>query len=105
MFTMKQFDTSPVIQARLRTSANTVVTLTGATVKFIMKSESNKVLVSSPADIVDQYQGIVKYEWQPNDVSQSGMCLAEFEVTYEDDSVETFPNNGYIKIKVLPDLG
>jgi uncharacterized protein YfaS (alpha-2-macroglobulin family) len=104
MFIIKQNDTSPVIQAKLRTSQNRPVNLIGATIAFHMKHENGTLKVNNPANIVDDEEGIVKYEWQTGDTSKEGVYYAEFQVTYEDESVETFPNNGYIKIRIVKEL-
>ena len=47
----------------------------------------------------------VKYEWQPGDTDTEGFYDAEFEVTYSDGTVETFPNRGFITVIISPDLG
>ena len=35
----------------------------------------------------------------------AGVYRAEFEVMYNDGRLETFPNDGYISIQILSDLG
>ena len=69
-----------------------------------MKHESGTLKVSSDAIVVDQEAGIVKYEWKSGDTSKEGVHYAEFQVTYEDESVETFPNKDYIKIRITKEL-
>lgn len=49
--------------------------------------------------------GIVKYVWQSSDTAEPDTCRAEFEVTYADSTIETFPNNGYIEVVITNDLG
>lgn len=104
MFFIKQNDTSPAIQAALKTPAKLPVNLIGASVIFNMKDETGRVLVSNTAIVVDDEAGIVRYDWNTGDTSIDGPCYGEFQVTYEDDSIETFPNDGYIKIKVTPEI-
>lgn len=104
MFIIKQNDTSPAIEAALKTPSKQAVNLIGAAVLFHMMDEGGQVLVANTAVVVDGAAGIVRYEWQTGDTSIEGLCRAEFQVTYEDESIETFPNNGYIKIKITPEI-
>ena len=53
MFTIKQNDTSPAIQAALKTPNKQPVNLIGASVIFNMKDETGRVLVSNTAVVVD----------------------------------------------------
>lgn len=103
-YKFKQKDTFPPIQETLTRSDGTVVNLTGSYIRFTMSTDYGKLLLTGNATIVNANTGQVKYEWQENDLSYPGGCYGEFEVTYPNGSVETFPNNTYIKIKVLPDL-
>lgn len=34
----------------------------------------------------------------------AGSYVCEFEVTYSDSTIETFPNDGYIRVEVLSDI-
>lgn len=104
MFTIKQNDTSPAIEAALKTPTKQAVNLIGATVMFHMMDEGGRVLVANTAVVVDDEAGLIRYDWRPGDTNAEGPCKAEFQVTYEDESVETFPNNGYIKIKITPEI-
>ena len=104
MFTVKQNDTSPAIQAALKTPNKQPVNLIGASIIFNMKDETGRVLVSNTALVVDDEAGIVRYDWTTGDTAFDGLCFGEFQVTYEDESIETFPNDGYIKIKITPEI-
>lgn len=104
MFTIKQNDTSPAIEAALKTPSKQAVNLIGASVVFHMMDEGGKVIVSNTAIVVNDASGIVRYDWRTGDTDTQGLCLAEFQVTYEDESIETFPNNNYIKIKITPEI-
>ena len=104
MFNIKQNDTSPAIQVALRNASNRPVNLIGAVVRFHMRTEDNLVLVNKPATVVDQEAGIVRYEWETGDTNFYGICFGEFQVTYEDESIETFPNSGYMKIKIAQEI-
>jgi len=111
-FTIKRGDTSPALRQRLVPSQETQNHgITGYNaVKFFMRDASTYELIVSATDddnitIIDAEDGAVEYQWQPGDTSKSGIYEAEWEVTYFDNSVETFPNDGYVEIEILEDLG
>ena len=104
MFIIKQNDTSPAIQAALKTFNNKAVNLIGSNVQFHMKLDSGMIVVNKPAIIVNDIGGIVKYEWEQGDTAISGTYFAEFQVTYEDESIETFPNKDYIRIRIVKEI-
>lgn len=103
-FTIKQSDTSPSLQATLKDAAGTAINLNGCTVKFHMKSLAGAVVINETMTIVNASGGVVKYDWQPADTDEAGTFYAEFQVTYSDLSVETFPNTGNIVIMIIPEL-
>jgi hypothetical protein len=105
-FYIKQNDTAPSIRATLKDGDGNVINLTDATVRFHMRTiggTSTKVdaaaTVNSPATA-----GVVQYDWDAADTDTVGSYQAEFEVTYGDLSVETFPNNGYIRVEITDDI-
>ncbi len=102
-FTIKRGDTSPTLQYELSPTPN----LTGATVVLNMKTTSGTATITRAAvDVVgDATDGIVEYEWISADTDTVGVYNAEFEVTYSNGKIETFPNDGYIRVKVYADLG
>lgn len=103
VFTIKRGDTSPAIVYAL----SPVVNLIGATVVFNMRGEAGapEVVRASASVVGDPMKGTVSYLWQPADTAQVGTYRGEFEVTFADGTVETFPNNGFIHIRVGEDLG
>jgi len=62
-------------------------------------------LVNGDAVVSDGENGTAYYAWNAEDTANAGSFKAEFEVTYTDGSIETFPNDGYITIEIDPDLG
>ena len=104
-FNIKQNDTSPAMLATLQDAQGSVIDLTGSTIRFHMRTiGSTVVAVDAPAAIVDPLQGLVRYNWDTDDTAAIGSYQAEFEVTYGDASVETFPNNGYIRVEITNDI-
>lgn len=103
-FSIKQNDTSPSLQATLKDAAQSPVVLSGATVMFHMKSIDGTVKVDQPMTITDADGGVVRYDWQAVDTDTVGTYYVEFEVTYADASIETFPNNGNRVVSVVREL-
>lgn len=103
-FSIKQNDTSPSLQATLKDAAQSPVVLSGATVMFHMKSVDGTVKVDQPMTITDADGGVVRYDWQAVDTDTVGTYYVEFEVTYADASIETFPNNGNRVVSVVREL-
>jgi len=53
---------------------------------------------------VTALEGLVRYNWTAADTDTVGSYQAEFEVTYADASIETFPNDGYIRVEIIDDI-
>lgn len=106
MFYIKQNDTSPAIQKICLDSTDTPVNVTGASVRFLMRQKGfDTVKVSGIGSVVDGAAGIIKYQWSAGDTDTAGVFEAEFEVTYADSTVETFPNSTYIDVKIIEEIG
>ena len=105
-FYIKQNDTAPSIEAALLDSNGRVKSMVNASaVRFHMKDENNTILVQSGiGTIVNATKGIVAYEWQAGDTSNTGIHSAEFEIEYTNGQIETFPNTGYIKVIIKDEL-
>jgi len=103
-FSIKQNDTSPSLQATLKDASLTPINLSGATVMFHMKSVDGTVKIDETMTITDAENGVVQYDWQVGDTDTVGTYYVEFEVTYSDASVETFPNNGNKVVTVVREL-
>jgi uncharacterized protein YfaS (alpha-2-macroglobulin family) len=101
-FTIKQFDTSPSIRATLKDAAGTPVLLNGATVQIVVKTLDGVVVIEEPMTITTPLAGGVEYDWQTGDTSVAGTYFVEFEVTYTDLSIETFPNDGFLPLVITP---
>jgi hypothetical protein len=104
-FTIKQGDRLPVIEATLA-GADGAADLTGATVKFLMRSKGAgaTVLVDAAATVVGAALGTVLYDWAEGDTDTTGTHQAEWEVTFASGKKQTFPNDGYTSVKVVDDI-
>lgn len=75
------------------------VNLTGADVLFLCGEHRIKCL---PHDITN---GEVIVVFDKIHTEKTKIYVAEFKVTFKDGRVETFPNDGYLKINIKKDLG
>lgn len=101
-FGITQNDTSPSIGYQLPSGVN----IAAATVVFNMRPQSSAtpVIDRATARIVTLDSPVVAYDWAAGDTSEVGFFLAEFEVTYADSTVETFPLGG-IPITIAREIG
>jgi uncharacterized protein YfaS (alpha-2-macroglobulin family) len=103
-FTIKQSDTSPALQATLKSADGSTINLNGCTVRLHMKDLDGAVVIDSAMTVTNAAGGVVRYNWQAADTDTAGTYSAEFEVTYSDLSVETFPNTDNIAIVITREL-
>jgi len=95
-FHLKAGDTAPRIEAVLKSNNGDPVDLRVSTVSFrLLKPRGGDVLFENSANVVNGTEGIVQYQWDESDTENSGLYNAEFVVEYNDDTIESFPNDGY----------
>lgn len=104
-FYIKQNDTSPGILATLQDASGVAINLVGATVRFHMRElNTGTTKVNALATVVTAASGIVRYSWIAADTNTVGSFQGEFQATYADGKIETFPNDGYIPIEITDDI-
>lgn len=106
-FFLKVGDILPTIRATLKDRDGSVIDLTNATsVKFLMRPiRGGTVVINAAAGFVNpRTSGQVEYLWALADTDAKGTYIGEFEVTWPDGK-ETFPNDEYILIRILEDIG
>src|SRR6056300_138460 len=105
-FYIKQNDTAPSIEAVLTDANGRARSMANASaIKFNMSTENGTNIISGGAGaVVNASKGIVKYDWQAGDTSNTGIHTAEFEIEYTNGTSETFPNTGYIKVIIREEL-
>lgn len=105
-YSIKQNDTSPSLGVQLLDGSKQVIDLTGASAKFLMKiAGSTTIAVDAAAVITNASEGRVEYEWSVGDTATAANYQGEFQITFINGTVETFPNNKYLTIRVLPEIG
>ena len=110
-FNIKRNDLGPAltIQAAYKTDPVTYPDLSSATSpKFIMVAagapDGTTPKVSATATIYDGPNGKLRYSWQGTDTDTAGTYRAEFEVVISGRK-QTFPEDGYLVVNVLQDIG
>jgi hypothetical protein len=106
---LKKGDRRPPCVALATDGAGTAIDLTGCTAKFFMRlrdsSGTPKVNGAAATVVAPQTQGKVQYDWAAADVDTAGIYEAEFEATFADGRKLSIPNDGFIIVTVLGDLG
>jgi hypothetical protein len=102
-FKIKRGDTSPALRFALSPAS---VNLTAASVVFNMRHVSGTVKLNRKAASIITATGTptVEYEWATDDTDTAGLYQAEFEVTYNDATRETFPNGDFITVLITGDI-
>ncbi len=111
-FTIKQGDLLPAIVGTLKTADGVVVDLTGGAVRFLMRAEPGAAAVVNGActifDGTDPETGLpakqVQYAWTTGNTDIAGNYQGEFELTVGGKKW-SFPNKGYLSIRVTDDIG
>lgn len=108
-FSIKRGDTSPPIKYQLISSDGSMQDISNyQEVSFFMRNENKEVVVTgdtaSGVTVEDAPKGIVSYSWSSGDTSTVGTYDAEWEVVFGDGTIETFPNNSFITVKVKEDI-
>ena len=104
MIVLKRGDTRTAIRATLVDAQGDPVDLTGSVVRWIMATLKRTPVVARQAEVVDAKHGVVLVPLEPGDTDTAGTYWAEFEVTFGDGRVETYPNRGYLTVNSEPDL-
>ena len=101
----KQNDTAPAIAEQLLDGLGVAVNLAGATVKFMGWLQGDTaVKVNASATITDAATGKVSYTPIAADTNTVGDMLVEWQVTFAGGAIETFPNAGHQKVRVVDDI-
>jgi hypothetical protein len=100
-FNIKQNDTSPGLEYTVAPATPMV----GASAVFSMRVRGGAVIVSREAATIENTTiGVLRYPFKASETAATGDFIGEFEVTYADSTVETFPNSTYIDITILGEI-
>ena len=106
-FYIKQNDTASFITRDLKDAFGAPVNVTGATVKFSMRVKPAGTVKADDQDavVVTAGTGRVRYEWTAANTNTADEYEGEFQVTYANGKIQTFPNDGHIPIVITDDIG
>ncbi len=101
IFTIREGNTSPALEYTISPAD---VDLDGAEVVFCMVKDDGTVVlddVTTGVTVEEETDPpVLSYQWQTGDTDAKGRYEAEFRVTYDDGSTETFPARGFIPILI-----
>jgi hypothetical protein len=100
-FTLKRGDTLPALRATLIDAVGSAVNITGATVRLHLNTPEP---LDAAAIIDNASLGEVHYDWQTGDTDEAGLFRAEWQVTFSNGQIETFPNDTNDLVRIRPDL-
>lgn len=109
-FTIRKGDTASQLADTLKDADGNPVDISGATVTFTMtpvaggaaKVDAATASNGQTGDGSDGTKGQVSYTWTADDTDTDGYYLGAWQVTFADETVQTYPNDGYILIHVTP---
>lgn len=105
IFSIKQFDTRPILRRQLLDSEDVAVNLTGATVRFTMVSKAGvKLIDDAVCTVTDAANGWIEYAWVTGDTNTAGYHRGHFRVEYSPSNFESFPNTDYLQIEIEESL-
>jgi hypothetical protein len=81
-----------------------VVDVTACTVVFHMTDKAGRVVVNAAGAVISGPAGTVRYVWLPADTLVAGEFRGEFQLTFPDTKIRTFPNPGVISITISGQL-
>lgn len=101
---IKRNDTRPFPAVNLTYDDGSPVVLSGASVVFKMHASDGSLKVNAAAVVTDAANGGVEYQPVTGDFDEAGRFPAEWEVTFGDGTVQTFPTLAWDYVIVRSDL-
>lgn len=107
-FKITQNDTSPSLATTLLAEGEPIDLSDATAVRFLMEDRYERLVIdddlSGSVRFLDASNGEVEYTFSASDTQTVGSYHAEFEVTYNNGSIETFPSNGKIDIEIVEEI-
>lgn len=103
-FYIKQNDSLPTLQYRMLEADGSPVNLGETEVEFRMGSVPHEPILVGVAEVIDEDTGLVEYTWEAGDTGNAGRFKGEFIITYPDGKRVSFPNHGYLDIRIESEL-
>lgn len=107
-FRIVQNDTAPPISSRLADSGEVVDLSDASNVKFHMEDKFSRVVIDADltgrVNIVNADLGEVEYVFAQRDTKNVGTFKAEWQVLYDNGTIETFPSEGKVEVEVVEEI-
>lgn len=103
-FTLKQGDTAPALLVACEGDEGPVDLSAASGATLVLANEAG-VAVRRVASILPGTDGLVRYDWSPDDTATAGTYRAEVEIAWVAGVVQTFPGKGFLRVRVEPSLG
>lgn len=100
----KRGDTAPPLRAFLVDPEGVAKDLSGSTVVLVIRPRRGTTFVELPCTLVNAAGGVVERDWQTGDLDTEGWYYICWEVEYGSGKIETFPGEGYDRLRVISDL-
>lgn len=102
---LKQHDTEP-LDVTLARGGRPRALDPADTVLFMLRlRDETEPVVEGECIILDAPKAKVRYPFVEGDLATAGLYDAEWQVTYSDGSIGTWPKRGYQTVVVYPDIG
>jgi hypothetical protein len=109
-FKIKNGDTAPAYVVDLQDDVDTtpaainLTSATSVTLKMREHGTTGAPVLDEPMTITTAASGRCTYEWQTGDTDNTGTYDVEFEILWNDGTIETVPNDGYLTVEITDDL-
>jgi len=111
MASIKTGDSGVPLQGVLTDSDGNPADLEGAEVRVLMRRRGDNFQIAADAENLqvgdgeDGTKGRVAYTWAEEDTvtDNAGLYFVEWEVTFQEGEVQTFPSNGWNKVAIVRD--
>lgn len=107
-WTMKRNDTAVPLYRSLTHAtgalAATNIPLAAASRVRMFMSQS-AILNTASCVIASAAGGVVRHDWVAVETASSGIFNCEYEILWNDGTIQTVPNSGYFSIEIVADLG
>jgi len=103
-FVIRQDDTAPRMIGDLVDGQGTPVDVTGATVHLHLHGLTVEGDMDLTAAVDEETPGRVYHDWVAGDTDVAGIYAGEWQVTYTNAQIETFPNAGWFLVEVREQL-
>lgn len=103
-YQVKQGSTIPPLKVNLTGRDGKPADLTGATVKFIMKTFSGVLKFDGTCEITNIRNAEVQYQWQTEDVEDADQFEAQFIIDKGNGELSIFPSHRNLIIEIVRGL-